>query len=296
MAWNAALVGLSAEDWNAAAQVVLAVGTVSAALSAAFTYRGSKRAEAARWMVSLFSDFYKDPDISRARELLEYDCFDVAGPLLELRVLDRHVSLSDDERERLRDIDLVLNFLEQLLYLEAEGHVLKRDRDVFFEYWFDRLKLPESAAVRRYLSNCGYERCSALLDLPNVEFFAAYGSLMSGQGGEEEDTARRSLVPLGPCRLNGTLFSRGSYPALIPGPGRVEGELFRVEDKNAFRGLDELEHYDPERRAKSMYRRRCIRLADPPVDAWVYYWNESTESLVPVPDGSWTAWQTSRRI
>lgn len=289
------LMSLSAEAWNAAAQVVLAVGTVSAALSAALTYRSSKRTEAARWMVALFDDFYKNPDISRARELLEYDFFDVAGPLLELRVLDRHVSLADEERDRLRDIDLVLNFLEQLLYLEREGHVLRRDRDVFFEYWFDRLKLPESAALRRYLRNCGYERCSDLLELPEAEHFVAYGSLMSGHGGAEEARARKPLTSLGACMIRGTLYSRGTYPALVPGDGMVEGELFRVTDKAAFRPLDELEHYDPERRAKSMYRRRCIRLADPPVDAWVYYWNSSTDELTLVPDGSWSAWQKSQQ-
>lgn len=278
---------LAAESWNALGQMLLALGAVTAGAWAAYTYRKTQRAEAARWMVSLFKDFYRDEDISRARELLEYDFFNEAGPILEMRVLDREVPLSDQEREQLRDLDLVLNYLEQLLFLESEGHIREGDRKVFFEYWFDQLSHPNNASLRRYLKNCGYERCSQLLNLPSAEFFAAYGSLMTGFGSDEEESARADLTSVGPCRIPGTLFSRGDYPALVRGESDVAGELFQVDDRAAFRLLDELEHFDPESRAKSMYRRRCIRLIEPPVDAWVYLWNEPTDSLDLLEHGSW---------
>ena len=193
-------------------------------------------------MVSLFKDFYRDETMSRARELIEYDFLDVAGPLLELRVLDRQIPLSQAERAQLRDLDLVLNFLEQLLYLQEEGHLLDRDRDVFFEYWFDQLAQPTHAALRRYLRNCGYERFSRLLGLEEAELFVAYGSRLTGQGGQDEAEARSQLQSLGPCRAQGHLYSRGEFPALVAGTDLVEGELFRVSKKSAFGLLDRLEH------------------------------------------------------
>jgi gamma-glutamylcyclotransferase (GGCT)/AIG2-like uncharacterized protein YtfP len=282
-----AFLGLAARDWSALGAVVLAVGALIAAGWAAYTFRKAKRAEAARWMVALFRDFYRDETMSRARELIEYDFGDVAGPLLELRVLDRHVRLSELERSQLRDLDLVLNFLEQLIYLEEEGHLLDRDRNVFFEYWFDQLSKPTHAALRRYLRNCGYERCSDLLELEQSEFLVAYGSLLTGLGDETERELREGMESLGSCRLDGRLYSRGDFPALVPGSGSVQGELFRVGDKALFRQLDTLEHYDAGRRETSLYRRRCIRLPELEVDAWVYYWNKPVDDLREIGDGSW---------
>jgi gamma-glutamylcyclotransferase (GGCT)/AIG2-like uncharacterized protein YtfP len=272
---------------SAIAQAVLATGAIVTAAWAAFTFRTSKRAEAARWMISLFRDFYRDEDMSRARELIEYDFWEVAGPLLERRVLDRSVPLSPPERAQLRDLDLVLNFLEQLIYLQEEGHLLERDRNVFFEYWFDQLGKPSNTALRRYLRNCGYERCSALLNLPAEEMFVAYGSLLPGQGGEVERAAREKMQSLGPCEIAGEIYSRGEFPALVPGDGRVAGEIFRVSDNSVFPLLDRLEHFDPQDRDDSLYRRRCVRIDDPGADAWVYYWNGPLAGLTRIEGSSW---------
>lgn len=51
---------IRASQWSAIAQVVLAIGAITAAAWAAYTFRKAKRAEAARWMISLFRDFYRD--------------------------------------------------------------------------------------------------------------------------------------------------------------------------------------------------------------------------------------------
>ena len=278
---------IAADQWSAIGQIVLAVGAIAAAGWAAYTFRKTKRAEAGRWMIALFKDFYQDENMSRARELIEYDFWDVAGPLLELRVLDREIVLSTQERAQLRDLDLVLNFLEQLIYLQEEGHLLERDRNVFFEYWFDQLTQPSNAALRRYLQNCGYERCSRLLGLESRELFLAYGSLLTGQGGADEEAARTGLQSLGRCQIKGELYSRGEYPALVVGEDLVEAELFRVEDKSTFRLLDNLEQYDPQHRDTSLYRRRCIHIDGPAVDAWTYYWNGPTDGLTRIEHGSW---------
>lgn len=269
--------------------MLLACGALAAAAWAAYTYRKTKRGEAARWMVEMFRQFYRDDAICKARELIEYDFAEVAGPILERRVLDRQVPLDAEEREKLRDLDLVLNFLEQLLYLQDEGHLLERDREVFFKYWFDLLSEPDRAALRRYMRNCGYERCSAFLGLEHSELLFVYGSLMEGHGGDQEQRLRDQMKFLGPCRLAGKLYSRGSFPAMVEGEdeGEVEGELFLVPEKRTFRKLDELEHYDPFRPEQSRYRRRCVRALVPAVDVWTYVWNEPVDALEWIEGGSW---------
>ncbi|MFN8174212.1 MAG: gamma-glutamylcyclotransferase family protein [Solirubrobacteraceae bacterium] len=272
--------------------MILALAAGAAALWTAYSYRSSKRAEAARWMVQLFRDFYGDVQMSSARERLEYGFFSEMAPILEMRVLDRGVGLSDDERAALRDVDLVLNFLEQLLFLQAEGHVKDRDRRVFFEYWFDQLELEDHAAARRYLANCGYEYCSRHLELATAEYFAAYGSLMTGEGGPREKALRSRMIPRGGCEISGQLYSRGEFPALVRGEGVVCGELFLVPEAATFRELDAIEHYDPENRAKSLYRRRCVSVTcdghgGGRIDAWIYLWNGATSDLEPIPQGDW---------
>jgi gamma-glutamylcyclotransferase (GGCT)/AIG2-like uncharacterized protein YtfP len=67
--------------------------------------------------------------------------------------------------------------------------------------------------------------------------------------------------------------------------GLVTGELQRVVDPRAFRVLDGFERYDATDLGSSLYVRRLVRLADPPVDAWVYIDNRSVEHAERVADG-----------
>jgi gamma-glutamylcyclotransferase (GGCT)/AIG2-like uncharacterized protein YtfP len=284
----------SADSWNAAGQVVLAVGAIVAACWAVFTYRRAKRAEAARWLQSLFRDFYTDPTIVSAREVLEYDFEKNAAQLLEWRVTDRDVPLDADNREKLRQIDLVLNYFEQLLYLESQKLIAKHDREAFFQYWFELMREPCRAALRRYLARCGYERCAEWIEAEPLEYVAVYGSLMDAYSTQDSLGIRGMLDLIGPCVIEGQLFSRGEFPCIASGEGRVQGELFAVRDQAVFKLLDGLEHYDPLDPAASKYRRRCVRLIEPRgKDAWLYVWNSSVESLVPIPSGSWLDFRAS---
>jgi|SRR6187549_42569 len=289
MALTVALfVAWSANSWNAAGQLILAVGAIVAAAWAVFLYRRAKRAEAARWLQGLFRDFYTDPALVSARENIEYDFVEKAAPLLEKRVTDRHLQLDHKERDTLRQIDLVLNFFEQLLYLEGQGHISRKDREVFFQYWFELMKEPDRAALRRYLARCGYERCARWLGTESSEHIAFYGSLMSAYGTQDELGVRGKLEYVGPCVVEGQLYSRGEFPCVVPGDGRTRGELFSVTDLSVFRQLDGIEHYDPGQRDESLYLRRCVRLLEPQdTDAWVYLWNGSLEGLKRVDSGSW---------
>jgi gamma-glutamylcyclotransferase (GGCT)/AIG2-like uncharacterized protein YtfP len=268
--------------------MVLAVGAVVAACWAVFTYRRAKRAEAARWLQGLFRDFYTDPTIVSAREVLEYDFEKNAAQLLEWRVTDRDVPLGMDDREKLRQIDLVLNYFEQLLYLEREKLIARHDREVFFQYWFELMREPDRAALRRYLARCGYERCAEWIEAEPSEYVAVYGSLLDAYPTQDDLNIRDMLELVGPCVIEGQLFSRGEFPCVVRGPGRVQGELFAVRDRAAFKILDELEHYDPFDPAGSKYRRRCVQLVEPDrKDVWLYVWSSATDGLVRIPSGSW---------
>jgi gamma-glutamylcyclotransferase (GGCT)/AIG2-like uncharacterized protein YtfP len=282
------LAAWSANSWNAAGQAVLAVGAIVAAGWAVFTYRRAKRAEAARWLQSLFRDFYTDPTIVSAREILEYDFEKDTAQLLEWRVTDRDVPLDDGEREKLRQIDLVLNYFEQLLYLESQKLIARHDREVFFQYWFELMREPGRAALRRYLAQCGYERCAEWIKADSSEYIAVYGSLMDAYSTQDDLDVREMLELIGPCVIEGRLFSRGEFPCIVRGNGHVEGQLFAVRDRAVFRVLDELEHYDASNPAGSKYRRHCVQLIEPAKkDAWIYVWNSSDKGLVPIPSGSW---------
>jgi gamma-glutamylcyclotransferase (GGCT)/AIG2-like uncharacterized protein YtfP len=286
------LAAWSANSWNAAGQVILAVGAIIAAGWAVFTYRRAKRAEAARWLQGLFRDFYTDPMIVGAREVLEYDFEKEAAQLLERRVTDRDVPLSAEDRETLRQVDLVLNYFEQLLYLESQKLIARHDREVFFQYWFELMREPDRAALRRYLACCGYERCAEWIEAGSTEYLAVYGSLMSEYPTQDELNIRAMLEPVGFCLIEGRLFSRGEFPCVVRGDGRVRGELFAVRDQAVFRIIDQLEHYKAANPEGSMYRRQCVRLLEPSdKDSWIYVWNSSDQDLVPIPSGSWTDFQ-----
>lgn len=86
-----------AEEWSALGNVLLGVGAVTAGLWSLFNYRKNRRSEAARWLQGVFRDFYLDNRFERVRHVLEYDFDNTAGPLLERRVTDRHVSVSAEE-------------------------------------------------------------------------------------------------------------------------------------------------------------------------------------------------------
>lgn len=71
----------------------------------------------------------------------------------------------------------------------------------------------------------------------------------------------------------------GGYPYVEPGPGLVSGELIYLDPhhyEETLQAVDELEEYDPDNEAHSVYLRRSttVFLADGnPAAAWIYYWN-----------------------
>ncbi|MDJ0841737.1 MAG: gamma-glutamylcyclotransferase family protein, partial [Acidobacteriota bacterium] len=70
------------------------------------------------------------------------------------------------------------------------------------------------------------------------DYFAVYGSLMSGLSGPWAKLIAEGLVRLGPCQIPGVLYDLGAYPGLVHGEGdsteTVAGELYRVVQPAVF--------------------------------------------------------------
>ena len=80
----------------------------------------------------------------------------------------------------------------------------------------------------------------------------------------------------------GRLLDLGRYPALIPGAGRVRGELYRLDDPEPLPVLDREEGYNFGRSKTIVTLGGGRRLR-----AWVYRYRGPRERAVPVPHGDY---------
>jgi gamma-glutamylcyclotransferase (GGCT)/AIG2-like uncharacterized protein YtfP len=282
-------IGMNAPGWSALGQTLLGTGAIFGGLWAIFNFRRARRQEAARWLQGVFRDFYLADTFKDVRELLEYNYPELAGPLLERRITDRHVPITATEMRLLQDLDTLFNYFEHVLYLEYEGQISRNDRQAVFEYWFDIMSDSERASVRRYAARFGFERVAKALKANTPEYVAVYGTLRQEHGLPDRPDAGSALRDRGECKIRGDLYDLGEYPGLYPGSGTVVGELFEVTDVNVFRDLDEYEKYDANDRDGSLYIRRSVRLVEPVVDAWVYFYNEEVSEQQRIDSGDWAA-------
>jgi gamma-glutamylcyclotransferase (GGCT)/AIG2-like uncharacterized protein YtfP len=120
-----------------------------------------------------------------------------------------------------------------------------------------------------------------------------YGTLRTGYRAHARLKLGAALVYVGRCALRGTLFDLGRYPGFVPGPGRVEGELYRIRDSALLARLDRFEGFDPGRPERSRYLRAAVSVFRPArgngvrVPAWVYVFNGDTAGRRVVPGGAW---------
>jgi len=131
--------------------------------------------------------------------------------------------------------------------------------------------------------------------------FFFYGTLTH----RHANALTRDLLPLlgtgRPASVRAVLYAVGTpdgwYPALVAGPGRVDGWLYRAGPRFAapmLARLDDYEQYCPRRPRESEYlrRRMPVRLArGGTLLAQVYRWNRKVDSaMVPIPGGDFAQW------
>ena len=92
----------------------------------------------------------------------------------------------------------------------------------------------------------------------------------------------RGATFLGRASVGGRLLNLGRYPGLIKGPGRVKGELYRLDDPELLPVLDREEGYNFVRSTTIVTLARGRRAR-----AWVYRYRGPRERAVPVPHGDY---------
>lgn len=282
---------MKAEAWEALGTMLLGVGALFGGIWALYNYHVSRRTETSQWLQGIFKDFYLADSFRDVRLVLEYQFAERAGPLLERRITDRHLPLTDDDVSILAKLDILLNYFEHVLYLEEQRQIRTSDRLAVFEYWFDIMSADDASGLRRYVARFGFERVARVLNAKNQDLLAVYGSLRKGFGLPDLPSGLdEQLVDAGPCIIRGDLFDLGDYPGMKHGQGIITGELFQIQHPDAFALLDKYERFDPSDPEGSLFVRRCIRLVQPNIDAWVYLYNEEVSESSRVASGDWVAY------
>lgn len=87
-----------------------------------------------------------------------------------------------------------------------------------------------------------------------------------------------------------SMYSVGSFPAVVEGNGVVYGEVYKVDD-DIVKGMDYLEGYNEEA-DDGIYLRRDIEVnllgEEELVNTEYYIWNRDTNRLISVPYGVWS--------
>lgn len=257
------------------------IALIPAAVWTLLIYRKSKKKESAEWLRKLFNSFYLTPDFYPLRTIIEFDAETTLRPVIERMLIKPDANFAENERRVLCDTDTLLNYFEFILYLESQGQIKESDCEQLFQYWFDLLKKPELGYLRCYCHRFGYEgicqkitgqkRCS---ELP--EYVAFYGTLMKDHGTQSELKIKDRLMFAGPCVISGKLCDLGEYSGLIAGGDPVNAELYKIEDPKVFDVVDKYEEFDRDNPKSSLFVRHVchvVRLDEPPLDAWVYFYN-----------------------
>lgn len=120
------------------------------------------------------------------------------------------------------------------------------------------------------------------------EFVFLYGSLMRGFEMHDSLDLPSMTEFMGEAQCRGRLYDLGGYPGMtLEGTGRVQGELYRVQQEGTIDTIDRHEGYYPETREGSTYVRRLEEMVDRDLKAWVYVYNGSTNGHEVIESGSW---------
>jgi gamma-glutamylcyclotransferase (GGCT)/AIG2-like uncharacterized protein YtfP len=124
---------------------------------------------------------------------------------------------------------------------------------------------------------------------PPIQHVFVYGTLLDGEErGWVLDAYERRAVT-----VEGVLCDLGDrgYPGLMPGEGRVHGEVVRLPDDGVLLArLDQIEGMHAHGAPNNLYRRGFVKVQceDESVWAWTYWWN-GMDAGEPIASGDWRA-------
>ena len=105
-----------------------------------------------------------------------------------------------------------------------------------------------------------------------------YGLLREG---EEHNHVLVGLPKSGPHTLEGfALYDLGPYPAAIPAPSTITGDIYEIPDPAMFEILDRIEGVDA---TPPLYTRERVG------DCWIYVYDRPVDDAPRIASGDWLA-------
>lgn len=102
------------------------------------------------------------------------------------------------------------------------------------------------------------------------------------RGYELHRVVAHRVTYLGDGSVSGVLLDLGRYPGMVEGPGTVQGEIYRLDDRQLLATLDRVEGYNFER------ARTVVTFGDGRrAQGWVYRYRGTRERAVPIADGDY---------
>ena len=112
-----------------------------------------------------------------------------------------------------------------------------------------------------------------------TKYIVFYGSLKKGKEAPVRSTIAQSFKYRSECTILGELYAHGKHPALKEGTRLIRGELYEILDDAALPILDQYESPN--------YTRTSIRVLQPPLDAWIYYFNGKVSGYQLIEANRW---------
>ena len=131
--------------------------------------------------------------------------------------------------------------------------------------------------------------------MQELRYLFVYGTLMLGMKNDFANLLESHASFEGPATAHGRLFYHPSaYPCAICGLNRQErifGELYALKEPELhLPQLDAYEDWNPSQRGTSLFVRvptTVYRDHHLPCQAWMYYWNQAIDQLIPIASGNY---------
>lgn len=124
---------------------------------------------------------------------------------------------------------------------------------------------------------------------PAADYLFVYGTLRAGSGHAQQQALAQRAAHIGAAWVAGQLLCLGDYPGLIPGPGRVRGDLYQLPaSQDVLLALDAYEEVRGE--ADDLYRRYLTWVEQASglrVWAWVYWYAQPVKQQPRLASGDW---------
>lgn len=273
------LAKLSTISLQEAINLLLSAAGIVTAIWALFTWRIQQKYNSTRWQNELVNKFYFSEEFHNTRLRFEFDFHHHYAPALERWDTNKDL-LTDEDKNRIGEVDAVVNFFENLLYIIAQGHISERDHFAAFSYWYVLMRDEEHVCLRQYL-RYGFENIQKRTKMICPSYYWEPEEFPAN--GISDLIADKGLIFKSSALLKGKLVSG----KITKGTEVLRGKLYEIPDVGVFDALDEKAGYLPTSWAESAHVRRYVKLSEPDLGAWVYLHPDAALDFSQRRTGQW---------